>query len=347
MDVGQWFVDQRTATLNDLSPWGAGLADTFSKIIVTAIIAVVMLRVWKRWVEPLVVVVTLIFEASVFITVTTLVSRPRPPFEHLQDSPVNSSFPSGHVAAAAAYAAISLVWSWHVRSRSARVAIWSIPVLITTVVVVVPSLSGNALPHRRVLRDRAGADLGRHLRVGRDSRPRADERRFSDLTPDCVRRKAGCNVHCPGLRTESARSLGARQPAEIECSEQAGEAPKGQAYHRPRSQDRTVRVPQAHAQACWLGLGSGRHVDPSVRGSDGLPRGCNPDDARPLATRCARVQRISVVWMSVPAMAQSEPPDPDSARRMSNDTHTRWWLSVVDETITLSSVDTRTFVLYS
>jgi membrane-associated phospholipid phosphatase len=136
MDVGQWFVDQRSTTLNDLSPWGAGLADTFSKIIVTAIIAVVMLRVWKRWVEPLVVVVTLIFEASVFITVTRLVGRPRPPFAHLQDSPVNSSFPSGHVAAAAAYAAISLVWSWHVRSRSAQVAIWSIPVVITTVVAL-------------------------------------------------------------------------------------------------------------------------------------------------------------------------------------------------------------------
>ena len=77
-DVSQWFADRRTPTLDDWATAGAMLADTFVKIIVTAVIAGIMLAVWRNWREPLMVAIPLILEASVFITVTWIVGRPAP-----------------------------------------------------------------------------------------------------------------------------------------------------------------------------------------------------------------------------------------------------------------------------
>ena len=76
--VAEWFVDTRTATLDTLSALGSNLAATMVKIAVTAVLAIIMRLVWKRWREPLMMVVPLVLEASVFITVTYIVSRPRP-----------------------------------------------------------------------------------------------------------------------------------------------------------------------------------------------------------------------------------------------------------------------------
>ena len=76
--IAEWFVDSRTATLDTLSALGSNLAATMVKIAVTAVLAIVMRLVWKRWREPLMMVVPLVLEASVFITVTYLVARPDP-----------------------------------------------------------------------------------------------------------------------------------------------------------------------------------------------------------------------------------------------------------------------------
>ncbi len=124
--VARWFVDRRTAGLNSLSFIGSMMADTMVKIVVTAVVAVAMLVRWRRWLEPLMVVVPLVLEATCFIIVTTLVGRPRPDVAHLDSSPVGSSFPSGHVAAAVAYSAIVVVIFWHTRNpwvRSTAVAV--------------------------------------------------------------------------------------------------------------------------------------------------------------------------------------------------------------------------------
>ncbi len=112
--------DDRTPTLDTLSWWGSNLAETIVKIVVTAIIAGLMLYFWRRWREALLVVVPLVLEASVFITVTWIVKRPRPQVEQLDGSPVSSSFPSGHVAAAVCYGAVVIVVFWHTRRVWAR-----------------------------------------------------------------------------------------------------------------------------------------------------------------------------------------------------------------------------------
>ena len=49
-----------------------------------------------------------------------IVGRPRPDVVRLENSPVDSSFPSGHVAAAAVYGAFAVVVFWHTTSRVAR-----------------------------------------------------------------------------------------------------------------------------------------------------------------------------------------------------------------------------------
>jgi len=111
------------------------------KIIVTAVIALIMLAIWKRWLEPLMVVVPLVLEAMTFITVTWLVGRPRPDVPHLDTSPVGSSYPSGHTAAAVAYSAIAVVIFWHTRRTWVRA-------LVATIAALVPIMVGLARMYR-------------------------------------------------------------------------------------------------------------------------------------------------------------------------------------------------------
>jgi membrane-associated phospholipid phosphatase len=127
----QWFVDRRTPLLDDLSTWGAFLADTLTKIVITAVFVGAALAVWRRWHEAVFVAGTLMFEATVFIVVTLLVARPRPDVPQLQDSPVDSSFPSGHVAAATVYGAFVIVVFWHTTSK-----LWRSLALLIAVSVV-------------------------------------------------------------------------------------------------------------------------------------------------------------------------------------------------------------------
>lgn len=134
--ISEWFVRQRTPRLNSLSFVGSMLSDTVVKIVVTAIVAVVMLIVWKRWLEPLMVVVALILEALCFITITTLVGRPRPDVPHLDTSPVGSSYPSGHTGAAVAYSAIVVVIFWHTRRRWIRALAVAVAVIVPVCVAL-------------------------------------------------------------------------------------------------------------------------------------------------------------------------------------------------------------------
>lgn len=119
-DVAERFASGRTPLGDDLAHWGSFIASTNVKIGLTALFAIVALAVWRRWHETVFLALTLIFEATVFIVVTFIVSRPRPDVPRLEDSPVNSSYPSGHVAAATVYGAFTVIVFWHTTSRWAR-----------------------------------------------------------------------------------------------------------------------------------------------------------------------------------------------------------------------------------
>jgi membrane-associated phospholipid phosphatase len=107
--VEGWLLERRTPAWDTWTSVGSMLAETWIKIVVTALVAVAMLIVWRSWREPLLVCAALVLEAAVFITVTWIVSRPRPDVPALEEVSVDTSFPSGHAAAAAAYAAIAVV----------------------------------------------------------------------------------------------------------------------------------------------------------------------------------------------------------------------------------------------
>lgn len=120
VEIAERFAANRTPTGDDLAHWGALLADTAVKIGVTVVFSIAAFAAWRRWHEPVYLAMTLIFEATVFIVVTTIIGRPRPDVPRLEDSPVNSSFPSGHVAAAAVYGAFVVIVFWHTRATWAR-----------------------------------------------------------------------------------------------------------------------------------------------------------------------------------------------------------------------------------
>ena len=119
--VSRWFAEGRTATLDDLSTAGALLADTIVKIVVTALVVIVVYAVWRSWRDVLMIVLPLVLEASSFILITWLVGRPRPDVPRLEESPVDSSWPSGHTAAATAYMSMVVVVWWHIENKVVRV----------------------------------------------------------------------------------------------------------------------------------------------------------------------------------------------------------------------------------
>jgi membrane-associated phospholipid phosphatase len=126
--------DGRTDTRTDLAHWGAFIANTPVKIALSLIVAGLLTWRYRRWHEALMVGLPLIFEACAFIVISFIVGRPRPPVERLLDSPVDTSFPSGHVAAATVYAAFAVIAFWHTRSVLGRTAV--VVVVIASPLVV-------------------------------------------------------------------------------------------------------------------------------------------------------------------------------------------------------------------
>jgi membrane-associated phospholipid phosphatase len=122
-DISQWFARHRTPRLNDLTSIGSALSATTVKVAVTLVITLVMYFVWHSWLEPAVVVLPLVLEAMVFISVTWMVGRPRPDVSRLEMSPVDSSFPSGHAAAAMVYSAFAIVVFWHTKRFWIRIMV--------------------------------------------------------------------------------------------------------------------------------------------------------------------------------------------------------------------------------
>jgi undecaprenyl-diphosphatase len=155
-DVAQRLADARTPTWNTVSWWGSMLAETAPKIVVTSILAILMVRWWKRWLEAVVVAVALILEASAFLAVTLIVGRSRPDVERLDASPIGSSFPSGHTAAAVVYGAVAVIVFWHTRNALARVAV----VVMCTLVPIAVGLARMYRGMHHVSDVVAGALLG-------------------------------------------------------------------------------------------------------------------------------------------------------------------------------------------
>lgn len=139
--ISEWFADHRTDGWTAVSTVGSDIADTYIKIGVTIIAVALVALIFRRWLEPMLIGVPLILEATAFITTTVIVGRPRPPVERLGDSGVGTSFPSGHVAAAVVYSAIGVVIFLHQRRTLVRV-------VTVVVLVAIPVLSAFGRVYR-------------------------------------------------------------------------------------------------------------------------------------------------------------------------------------------------------
>jgi undecaprenyl-diphosphatase len=128
-DGARWLEDRRTPTWNSFTHWGSMLSDTLVKVALVAVVGGAMVLLWRRWHDGVFLAVVVSFEATVFVIVSFIVGRERPPVVHLDPPAPSGSFPSGHTAAAVAfYAGLFVVARWHTRHRG---------VLLTVLVVAI------------------------------------------------------------------------------------------------------------------------------------------------------------------------------------------------------------------
>jgi undecaprenyl-diphosphatase len=145
-DVNRWLADHRTSLFDTLTAWGSRLADTFTIIVGTAVLALLFL-VRRWWQEALFIVLSPTIEVTVFLVTTFLVDRDRPPVERLDAAPPTSSFPSGHVAAAVAfYVALALIIDNRTRSALLQGLSWLLAVLAPASVLVSRLYRGMHFP---------------------------------------------------------------------------------------------------------------------------------------------------------------------------------------------------------
>jgi membrane-associated phospholipid phosphatase len=135
--VSRWFAGERTADLNETTIFTSEVGGTLA-VTALAVVAVAFAAfAWRRWREPMLVAVAVAGEVLIFLLVTMLVDRDRPPVRHLDEAPPTSSFPSGHTAATIAlWGALAVLANERARSALVRnlflVLAFVIPLLVAT-----------------------------------------------------------------------------------------------------------------------------------------------------------------------------------------------------------------------
>jgi membrane-associated phospholipid phosphatase len=133
--VSRWLASHRNRDLNEVTSVTTKLAETLTITVLAVLAVAVTAWVWRRWREPMLVAVAVAGEVTIFVTVTLLVDRARPPVKHLDAAPPTSSFPSGHTAAAVAlYGALAVLASERARSALVRGLFIALAVLVPLVV---------------------------------------------------------------------------------------------------------------------------------------------------------------------------------------------------------------------
>ncbi len=129
-----WLEDQRTADLDTAAAAGSHVADTMIGVAVALIVGLAG-SWWQRSWRPLVHFTVLVGGyLALYVIVTHLVPRDRPPVEILDPGLVpDHSFPSGHVATSIVVYGGIVLWVAAVAPRWRR---WVWPLLLAPLVVV-------------------------------------------------------------------------------------------------------------------------------------------------------------------------------------------------------------------
>jgi membrane-associated phospholipid phosphatase len=119
--LSRWLAGERSRDLNDVTVFTSETGGTLTITILAVLSVAVAAFVWRRWREPMLVAVAVAGEVGIFLLVTMLVDRKRPPVGHLDEAPPTSSFPSGHTAATIAlWGALAVLASERARSALVR-----------------------------------------------------------------------------------------------------------------------------------------------------------------------------------------------------------------------------------
>ncbi len=135
--VSRWLAGERTPDLNDATVYTSEVGGTLT-VTALAVLAVAFAALaWRRWREPMLVAVAVAGEVAIFLVVTMLVDRERPPVRHLDEAPPTSSFPSGHTAATIAlWGSLAVLANERARSAVVRnlflVLAFVVPLLVAS-----------------------------------------------------------------------------------------------------------------------------------------------------------------------------------------------------------------------
>ncbi|KQC36001.1 phosphatase PAP2 family protein [Frankia sp. ACN1ag] len=109
-DAERWLADHRTGGLVRLTADATYLADTWTVIAATAVLAAAVGWWTRRWWLPAGIILLTAGETAVYEASNALVGRPRPAVPRLDPGDPLASFPSGHTAAAVClYGGLALV----------------------------------------------------------------------------------------------------------------------------------------------------------------------------------------------------------------------------------------------
>jgi membrane-associated phospholipid phosphatase len=119
--LSRWLAGERSPGLDDVTAVTSEIGGTLTVTILAVLAVAVTAWVWRRWREPMAVAVAVTGEVAIFLVVTMLVDRQRPPVGQLDEAPPTSSFPSGHTAATLAlWGALAVLASERARSAAVR-----------------------------------------------------------------------------------------------------------------------------------------------------------------------------------------------------------------------------------
>jgi membrane-associated phospholipid phosphatase len=125
-----FFARHRSSGLTDASLVGSIMAGGVVLPII-AVLAALVAAVAKHWRLAGFLLFALAVESGSYRITTLLVHRHRPEVHRLEKLPVNASYPSGHTAASiAVYCGLALLLTSRITNRVARLAIWTVAVLI-------------------------------------------------------------------------------------------------------------------------------------------------------------------------------------------------------------------------
>ncbi len=135
VEIARDLAADRTAELNDMTNYGSAMAGTIEIVALLVVVGGGLLFTLRRWRETATLWTALALESTVFLTVSTIVGRDRPPVERLDPSPPTASFPSGHTGASAAfYLGLALLVWWGARSFGLRVMAWVLGIAAVVIV---------------------------------------------------------------------------------------------------------------------------------------------------------------------------------------------------------------------